>query len=654
MSTSVPSLTSLLKRADIEDHEEVLRAADAAIKQNKADVDALHARIVALLKLDRFDDAIRAFETGGDVLKEKARLEYAYALYKAGKPLEAAQLVHESAERGHRHVAAQASYRTEDFKRAAELYQDLTTTRDNDAIADLRINAGAADAQLEWSHQGELVRNKKPAREDLEAFETAYNAACGSIARGELGQGEVLLKRAKDLCNALTDLSEEEKRIELLPITVQHTYVLTRQGRTTEAEGLAKSIDVNLIPDSSTRYIAHVNQIAASSTPANPFLAQRLLSRDAGVLRADKPFTFQTSALGLNKYAIDLQSLKFAGVAESAAAVIAKHPAPTLDAYTNTLAVANAAAHAKAQAGKEALKHILPVLEKRPNDVGLILTIVQLYVTTGNSGSAITLLQSFLDRLEQSSSAADMDVRFAPGLVGTMVSVYGSSGRREPVRVEYAKAAQHWRRKSKERPTGVVHLLKAAGGALLESPEAEHRHLAKEILTALHHLDNNDRYAAAGLLAALPDTASPGQLSSLQPVERLIAGVDIDALESAGIAQAPLSADAAALNARKRLGEDIKPKKPKRLRKSRLPKDYDPNKKPDPERWLPLRDRSTYRPKGKKGKAKQNLFSQGAAPAVDSDGSRPATPGTPAGEVVKGKQPVGSGGAKKKKAKGKK
>ena len=41
------------------------------------------------------------------------------------------------------------------------------------------------------------MQKKKPAREDLEAFETAYNAACGSIARGELAQGEVLLKRAR-------------------------------------------------------------------------------------------------------------------------------------------------------------------------------------------------------------------------------------------------------------------------------------------------------------------------------------------------------------------------------------------------------------------------------------------------------------------------
>jgi signal recognition particle subunit SRP72 len=62
---------------------------------------------------------------------------------------------------------------------------------------DLRINRGAVDAQLQWTGNHDEVHNKRHGREDLEAFETTYNAACGSIARGELGQAEVLLKRAK-------------------------------------------------------------------------------------------------------------------------------------------------------------------------------------------------------------------------------------------------------------------------------------------------------------------------------------------------------------------------------------------------------------------------------------------------------------------------
>lgn len=79
------------------------------------------------------------------------------------------------------------------------LYRDLAGSQaaiENEEN-DIRINQGATDAQLEWTRNADLVQKRKPGREDLEAFETAYNAACGSIARGELEQGAVLLKRAK-------------------------------------------------------------------------------------------------------------------------------------------------------------------------------------------------------------------------------------------------------------------------------------------------------------------------------------------------------------------------------------------------------------------------------------------------------------------------
>ncbi|KAI6795377.1 signal recognition particle protein [Hortaea werneckii] len=643
---SVPDLASLLKQTDIEDHNEVLKAAQSKLKQSKTDAGAQHAKVVALLKLDRFEDAIDAFESGGDRLKEQARLEYAYALYKTGKPSQAAEVAGKGAARGHRHVEAQASYRTEDFKRAAELYQQLAARLEDDAEADLRINSSAVDAQLEWAGYGDLAQKKKPEREDLEAFETAYNAACGSIARGELGQAEVLLKRTKDICNALEDMSEEEKQAELLPITVQQIYVLARQGRTTEAEELSKSIDAKSIPDASTRHIAEVKSIAASALPANPFIAQRLISRDLDSLKPDLPFEFQSAIFRQNQSAVDLQSMKFGGTADATAEAISKQQGPSLDGHTNSLSVVNAAAHAKNQSGKEALKHLLPLLERRPNDIGLVLTIVQLYVMGGNAASAVTLLESFLTRLEQSNTPSN--VRFAPGIVGTAVSLYFSLGRKGHAQSELAKSARHWLAKPEERSAGVVHLLKGAGSALLDSEDIQHEQLASEIFSALHKLDDSDRYAAAGLLAASPEKASPEQSQSLQPVDRLIAGVDVDVLENAGIAQPP-SSQHAAVNVRKRPAEDLKPKKRKKLPKSRIPKDFNPEKKPDPERWLPLRDRSTYRPKGKKGKAKQNLYSQGAAPAVESENSRP---GTPAAEVVKGKQQGGGGGGKKKKGKG--
>lgn len=112
LSSAANTLSSLLKQSSIDDHEQLLKAADAALKTSKNDVEAQHVKIVALLNLDRFDDALRVLETGGDSIKERARLEWAYALYKTGKPAEAAEVAHEGQGRGMRHVEAQAVRKT--------------------------------------------------------------------------------------------------------------------------------------------------------------------------------------------------------------------------------------------------------------------------------------------------------------------------------------------------------------------------------------------------------------------------------------------------------------------------------------------------------------------------------------------------------------
>jgi hypothetical protein len=103
------SLSSLLQRASIDDHEEMLSSANAALAKSKSDINAQHVKVVALLKLDRYEDCLRVFEESGDALKKKAALEYAYALYKHGQPDEAINVVSLLARgRGANHLEAQA------------------------------------------------------------------------------------------------------------------------------------------------------------------------------------------------------------------------------------------------------------------------------------------------------------------------------------------------------------------------------------------------------------------------------------------------------------------------------------------------------------------------------------------------------------------
>lgn len=247
-ANATATLTGLLRDSTIEDHHEILRAADAVLKSSKNNQDALHTKVVALLKLDRFEDALRVVDDGGDKLVERCVLEKAYALYKTGQLAEAEELAQGSNKRGVKHVAAQVAYRAENFGNAAKIYKELSaqTAPIEGEENDLRINGLAADAQLEWQGNGERVEasRKKAGREDLEAFETSYNAACGCIARGELAMGSVLLKRARDLCEALDELSDEDKRGEVLPIMVQQVYAFTKLGKLVEAETIEKMINI--------------------------------------------------------------------------------------------------------------------------------------------------------------------------------------------------------------------------------------------------------------------------------------------------------------------------------------------------------------------------------------------------------------------------
>jgi signal recognition particle subunit SRP72 len=46
------------------------------------------------------------------------------------------------------------------------------------------------------------------------------------------------------LCEALDELTDEEKRAEVLPIMVQQAYVFTKLGKLEEAEALQKMINI--------------------------------------------------------------------------------------------------------------------------------------------------------------------------------------------------------------------------------------------------------------------------------------------------------------------------------------------------------------------------------------------------------------------------
>ncbi|KAI9733710.1 MAG: Signal recognition particle core component [Claussenomyces sp. TS43310] len=651
-SNPTANLTSLLASSTIDDHDEILKAVNAVLRSPQKNQDAQHTRVVALLKLDRFDDALRALDDGGDELTQRCALEKAYALYKTGKLDDSRQVISASANtgvRGLRHVAAQVAYRAEDFEDAARIYADLDAN--GPAIEgeenDLRINEAAVDAQLEWHVKGAPVTRsrKQPTREDLEAFETSYNAACRSIARGDLQAGLVLLKRARELCEALDELSDEDKRAEVLPIMVQQAYVLTKLGRLDEARVLQEMINVEDIPEPPTRTIAKNNAFAAAAHSQNPYLTQRLFESLPPLSKNDRLFDHQASIMQRNRHIANLKCLKYDGVTRSTASILSRNASPTISFFVNALSAVNAAGYSHCESSKADLKAILLLSEKRPTDVGLMLTIIQLYNLSNNLESAIVFLETFFKRLNESDSVSDRDVRFAPGLVGLAVSLYRLQGRKSAIRDELGKAASYWRRKSKPSNT----LFRAAGIELLESYNPQDLDMAGEIFASLRMQDPHDRLATAGYVASKATTdfsAVQSDLEKLTPIGNLVMDIDAEALEATGIASLPVPPKEAS---GKRSAPVETGKAAKKARKAKLPKDYEEGRKVDPERWLPFKDRSNYRSKGKKGKKKMMDSTQGGM--VMEEESLELVGGVGAVKVEKA---LGGGAKAGKKKKGKK
>lgn len=637
MSATTPLLAGLLKKATIEDHEEILKASAAALKKSKTDIQAQHAHAVALLKQDRYDEAVKFIQECGQPLQERAALEYAFVLYKSGQWSDALKALEGASGRGAQHLEAQVQYRLENSDKVLAIYEEIKKQGLLDEELDIRINTGAAEAQKQWL--GEPL-SKRAGANDLQQFETAYNAACSSIARGEYAQAEILLKRAHELCKHHEELDQEAKQEELLPIKVQQLYVLQVQGKSEEAAQLVEDISASNISDQGTRIIAASNKLVSTSSD-NPFLAHKAFSATPKPTRGnDSLFSFQSEPFDSNAKTVDLQALKFNGLISSA-----KSNRQTDLSHQAILAsVFGAAARAENETSKAAIKKVLPDLESRPTDVGLILTLVQMYVLTGNTTSAIKLLQPLFQRFSDPKDTEVEDFRYSPGLVSVLIGLYRRLGQKSSIKGELERSAAYWRTKQ-EAPSS---LLRAAGTALLESGAPDDTKAAAEIFTKLREQQPEDRAAIAGYVAshAVDDAESVEvEAEKLASVDDLTRNIDVDALETAGIPQSSNALHIAQLTRTRKRAADGGASQPKRIRKSRLPKDYDPSKKPDPERWLPMKDRSYYRPpKGKKKGKKGGGDTQGGAVNESLNIDAKSGTSTPQGGG-------GGGGGKKKKGK---
>ena len=127
-----------------------------------------------------------------------------------------------------------------------------------------------------------------------------------------------------------------------------------------------------------------------------------------------------------------------------------------------------------------------------------------------------------------------------------------------------------------------------------------------------HPNDVTTHAVLAALYSAISSSQVSRHTSRLPSISSLTSTVNAAALEKQGIPTSGM------------IAPKPKPTKPKtRKRKARGGKEFDPSKEVDPERWLPLRERSYYKPV----KSKKRRTGGATQGGVSVEGEMINTPG---------------------------
>lgn len=590
------SVSELLSRLELfsakEEHEGVADCAQRILRQSPNDEGATKALAVAYIKLDQYQNVFD-FLNANPTARNKSPLEYAYALYKLNKHDDLAAWASQYTDnRGVQHAFAQSLYKAESFEKALGLYRDLSTSAavvKNEKF-DLSVNERAVLAQGSLNQ----VKFKSPTPV-LDASPNSYDQLF-NIATNYIGQGEYLLaletlKNAKIKCQTSAAIPAQDLVYELTPILVQAAYASYKAGKEEEAKQILDSIDVSEL-DPTLRYIINTNKLIIQQPEnfSNPNFGLRYI--EAGSCYSQiipKLIHAQTKLVNNNKFALELGTGKDVKKLLRSQTKQNVPVAKSLECLTVLSAIIDLPVDNQ-------IKQLSKQFQKSPEEPRLAFTLAQLYSNENNYSLAAATLATHVKRLEPT----DPSTVYSPGYVAALSSLYRVSQKYFNAVEYFEKAVDYWT--TFEGKSSVSDLMKEASLTLAAYGKTQPE--VKNHLESQHAENPNDLTVIASLLALGDQDITKkyeGLADNLKSVPALVSGVDVDDLEKWGVTQL-LRKPATASDQYK-----ITKKKTK-ARKPRLPKDYDSAKTPDPERWMPKRDRSTWKPKRKE---KKNKITQG-------------------------------------------
>lgn len=204
------------------------------------------------------------------------------------------------------------------------------------------------------------------------------------------------------------------------------------------------------------------------------------------------------------------------------------------------------------------------------------------------------------------------DIQHLPATVATIVSLKERAGDIDGAEAVFDSAIRWWSDAMTEDNKLTVIMQEAASFKLKHGREKEAARLYEELVKS---------HGSVQALVGLVTTAARVDVDKAEAYEKQLKplpglkGVDVEALERTSGAKHVQSENHTGITEAYEENKNKEKAKKKRKRKPRYPKGFDPanpGPPPDPERWLPKRERSSYRPKRKDKRATQVRGSQGA------------------------------------------
>ncbi|KAJ1923377.1 Srp72p [Tieghemiomyces parasiticus] len=611
MAATVEAYSTLAQAIDAGDFAQAVTICRTILANEPLDTDAYRVLVACLIREDKYAAALNSLASARQHGVTELQYEEAYCQYRTGDLADALRTL--DAQGGlsatgpydataHQKLRAQIYYRQADYVAAMDIYKQLLQRAGSDGTerTDLLTNYIAAQVGYNLQvGQADPTAAASPDNDNRETYELAYNSACRRICAGQYAKAEALLQHALQICRqagAVEQLpaAEVDREVAIIELQLGHVYQL--QGKLVPAETIYTKFFTSppakgdTMVDSSTAAVVAQN-LAAAGTHASIHQTAVTLRRknlglhDARLLKEQRRVLAFNSAL-----------LKFHLGRHSAVRRDCRKFQRLFPGYPG-FALLQAATYFAQRNPQTGLAELRELTAAHPEVRAYGLAFTQAQLQMGRYRDALDTFQTHL----QSLTAID---RYQAGPVAVLLWLYAKLGDPTGAAAIMKDANSHWTSSvtnPDDLPAAVLH---QRGQYHLETGKLDAA--VRDFQKLVQRDPTNDRHTAALVLALAETDVSAAQtylpsLPTLPPVE----DTAVDQLETtlAGLKlRRSLKRDATDVST----GEaSIARKRAQRLKlraKHRAKYATDSNAKVDPERWLPLHQRSNVKAgKGKRG-----------------------------------------------------